>query len=193
MWSEDFDRNLKDVLALQTDIARAVAQQLQIKLVGDEEEKIEVGGTSNPEAYVAYLHGMHLHTAKEENKGDRDRAALAAFDRAIALDANYAAAYAWRSDMLVNLLAYSPDSQFLEIRDQARIAAERSIALAPTLAVAHASLGFTRAFGYRDMAGGAAEIERAQVLAPGDARAQANVAWLEMVLGHGDQAVAAAT
>ena len=192
MWSEDFDRNLKDVLALQTDIARAVAQQLQIKLVGDEEERIEVGGTSNPDAYVAYLHGMHLHTAKEENKGDRDRAALAAFDRAIALDANYAAAYAWRSDMLVNLLAYSPDSQFLEIRDQARIAAERSIALAPTLAVAHASLGFVRAFGYRDMVGGAAEIERAQVLAPGDARVQANVAWLEMVLGHGDQAVAAA-
>jgi len=192
MWSEVFDRYLKDVLELQTDIARAVAQQLQIKLLGDEAEKIEVGGTSNPEAYVAFLHGMHLHTAKEEIKGDRDRAALVAFDRAIALDANYAAAYAWRSDMLVNLLAYSPDSQFNEVRDQARVAAERAIALAPTLAVAHASLGFVRALGYRDISGGAAEIERAQVLAPGDARMQANVAWLEMVLGHSEPAVAAA-
>jgi serine/threonine-protein kinase len=193
MWSEDFDRNLKDALVLQTDIARAVAEQLQIKLLGNEAEKIEVGGTSNPEAYVAYLHGMHLHTEKEENKGHRDRAALAAFDRAIELDANYAAAYAWRSDMLSNLLPYSPDSQFNEVRDQARVAAERSIALAPTLAVAHASLGFVRALGYRDIAGGAAEIERAQVLAPGDARMQANVAWLEMILGHSGPAVAAAT
>jgi tetratricopeptide (TPR) repeat protein len=168
-----------------------VARQLQVKLLGNEAAKIEVGGTSNPEAYIAYLHGTHLE-AVAESEADY-RAALAAFDQAIALDPNYAAAYAYRAGLLVDILSSSTDSHSREsLRDQARRAAERSIALAPALADAHRALWLVRAIGYLDFAGAAPEIERARTLAPGNARVLEAFAGFEVLLGHAEAAVAAA-
>jgi hypothetical protein len=97
MWSQTYDRNLSDILKLQSDV---VAQQLEVKLVGDEANKVGIGGTKNPEAYDSFLRGEQL-LSRQEKEADKP-SELAAFDRAIALDPNYAAPYASRTLVLLN-------------------------------------------------------------------------------------------
>ena len=84
---------MTDILKVQADVATSVAQQLEVKLVGDETAKIELGGTRNPEAYDAYLRGQQLNRKVDSKEADY-RKSLAAFDYAISLDPNFAAA--WR-------------------------------------------------------------------------------------------------
>jgi len=82
IWSQTYDRNLTDILKLQADVATSVARQLEVKLVGDETAKIELGGTKNPEAYDAYLRGQQLNRKVDSKEADY-RKSLAAFDYAI--------------------------------------------------------------------------------------------------------------
>jgi TolB-like protein len=124
-WSHTYDRELKDVFAVQTDIATAVAQQLQVKLLGDEEQKVATWGTHIPDAHDAYLRGIDL--AKKSESEDTDRLAVASFDRAIALDPSYAAAYAGRSRVQID-------------PKLARSDAQQAVALAPDLGEAHLAL-----------------------------------------------------
>jgi TolB-like protein len=191
MWSQNYDRNLKDILALQTEIATAVAEQLRVRLLGDEAAKIEIGGTRNPDAYDAYLRGMQLAEAAGGDEGAH-RASLAAFDQAIALDPNYAAAYGRRAVALMDIRATSGDLTIREdFRNQARAAAERAVALAPQRADVHTALWWVRAMGYFDFRGATAEVERALLLAPGGVRAQQALAIQSSWLGHRDLAIEA--
>src|SRR5262249_50603984 len=95
LWSETYDRDLGDVLKLQTEIATAVAGALKVTLLGNEAAKIEAGGTRNPAAFDAFLRGskafLNRHGAPEE------QAAINAYSDAIRLDPNYALAFAARS------------------------------------------------------------------------------------------------
>jgi adenylate cyclase len=93
IWSQTYDRNLTDILKVQSDVATSVAQQLEVKLIGDEAAKIELGGTDNAEAYDAYLRGLQAYE-KVDGKAADFREALAEFDRAILLDPNFASGYA---------------------------------------------------------------------------------------------------
>ena len=95
LWSKTYDRDLGDVLRLQTEIATAVASALKVTLLGDVAAKVEVGGTRNPAAFDAYLRGAKAYSSRHEG---RDlHAAIAAYTEAIRLDANYALAFAARS------------------------------------------------------------------------------------------------
>ena len=89
LWSQTYDRDLKNVLALQTEIATAVTQALQATLLGDVSTAVELGGTHNPHAFDAYLKGKGI----EVNSKDANLAQIAAFDEAIRLDPLYAKAY----------------------------------------------------------------------------------------------------
>jgi adenylate cyclase len=129
MWSETYDRNLKDILAVQTEVATSVAQQLQVKLLGDEASRIEVGGTHKPEAYDAYLHGTQLMAMAAIDDVAVSRAALAAFDRAIALDPNYALAHTRRARALIHVSYGTDPSVRRGVQEQARTAAEQAVAL----------------------------------------------------------------
>jgi TolB-like protein/tetratricopeptide (TPR) repeat protein len=187
IWSQDYDRDLKNILALQTEVATTVAQQMQIKLLGDEALKIEAGGTHIPQAYDAFLRGQHLmSTADTETEV---RTALHALDEAIALDPNYAAANALRVRALSNLGDMTADPHLYNL---AREAAERSVALAPDLAEAHISLGwFVRVKQDLDFKAAAPEMERALELDPGSAYVLVYYAGFQTVLGHYDAAIAA--
>jgi TolB-like protein len=92
MWSQTYDRKLTDILKVQTDVATAVAQQLNIRLTSAETETLELGGTQNSAAYEAYLRGAQLLASWDTGEADL-RAAHVALDQAIALDPKYALAY----------------------------------------------------------------------------------------------------
>jgi TolB-like protein/Tfp pilus assembly protein PilF len=192
IWSQTYDRNLTDILKLQADVATSVAQQLEVKLVGDEAAKIELGGTKNPEAYDAYLRGMQLNRKVDSKEADY-RKALAAFDYAISLDPNFAAAYARRASTLDAVYYTTSDvSTRIGLNQQARIAAERAVALAPQLGEAHHALAITYVRGAPDLTQASREFNRSLALAPGSAWVQVNTGWFYCWLGHFDSAVAAA-
>jgi len=190
LWSETYDRPLNDIFKVQTEVATAVAQQLEIKLAGDS-TKIAVGGTRNPDAFDTYLRAQRLY---EEGPGDTAgwRAVLAVLDQAIALDPNYADAYTRRAAALLNLSQISSADALKALYEQAAVAAERAVALAPDSGDAHAALGRVRFDVYLDFAGGAAEFDRALALAPGSAYVQRNAGHYMAFLGHFEPALKAA-
>src|SRR5262249_55616598 len=91
LWSHSYDRNLGDVLKLETDIAGDVASALKVSLLGNEAAKIELGGTRNPAAFDAYLRGRKTYMSTHDNQDNKT--AVAAYTEAIGLDPNYALAY----------------------------------------------------------------------------------------------------
>jgi TolB-like protein/tetratricopeptide (TPR) repeat protein len=190
IWSHTYDRDLKDVLAVQSDIATAVAQQLQVKLLGNEAGKIEVGGTRNPQAYDAYLRATQLYSKADTE--DRYRIALAAFDQAIALDSGFAAAYEGRAFSLLGIANRTLDLRMREdLQNKAGETAGRAIALAPDSGEAHlaAAAVYQRTL---EFGRAATEFDRALALAPGSARVQSNFAAFAGLMGHFEAAQSAA-
>ena len=167
LWSQTYDRDLSDVLKLQTEIADAVANALKVTLLGDVAAKVAVGGTRNPLAFDAYLRGLRLtHMATNEREAVP---ALDAYAEAIRLDPNFALAYASRALALVDF-AYQWGSVTAHRlgAEKARVDAEQAIALAPDLGVAHAALGRYLQWAL-DYPRATEESERALALAPGNA------------------------
>jgi TolB-like protein/Tfp pilus assembly protein PilF len=192
VWSQTYDRNLTDILKLQADVASAVAQQLEVRLAGDVVAKIEAGGTRDPAAYDAYLRGLQWYENVDANLAAY-RAALAAFEEAIALDPNFAMAYTRRAAALDYIYRFADDTATRKrLNQQARAAAEKAIALAPELGEAHVALAYTYYRGTPDVAAAAREYERALALSPGSAWVQRGFGWFAAQLGHFEPAVAAA-
>ena len=193
IWSQTYDRNLTDILKVQTEVATSVAQELKLRLSEDSSVQLELGSTSNPEAYDAYLHGVQLRSqAATEQSGALARSSLAEFDRAVLLDSKYAQAYAKRADGFIQVSEWEHD-QAARHNDLANAlgSAERAIALAPDFGEAHLSLGKVR-LALLDPADAAPEFDRALVLAPGNAQVQSGFAGFAALLGHFDAAVKAA-
>jgi TolB-like protein len=194
IWSEDYDRALKNALALQTDIATTVAAQLRVRLLGDEAAAIEVGGTRNAQAYDAYLRGREeFDTTGFTDEASR-LAALALYGRAISLDPNYAAAYAQRARVLSGIARNEADrgrpDRSRAFFVQAHEAADSAVRLAPGFADGHVALGWhVLVFGYFDFQGAAREVSRAMSLSPGSAYVLRTYAALQALLGHRDVAL----
>jgi TolB-like protein/Tfp pilus assembly protein PilF len=193
MWSETYDRQANDILKIQTEVATAVAHQLEVRLT--EEDAVELqalGGTKDPKAYDAYLRGEQLRAIGDMKESDA-RGALAAFDQAIALDPHFALAYRGRSSALGDIaIFFARPNERPALRQRSREAAERAVALAPQLGETHLALGELLAFNLLDYGDAAPEFERALTLAPGNARVQLGFAGFSAQLGHFDRAVAAA-
>lgn len=173
-WAQSYDRSVKDVLAVQSEIADAVARSLVETVFGEAdsrrgiEQQRDVGGTRNVAAYEAYLRGMALYdlSAGEES----DRAALAQFDAAVAADPAYAAAHAMRSTMLAAVANAAAQADAVKgLFDAAISAAQQSIALAPDLARGHLALGFALNNGRLQTRSARGHYRRARDLAGGDA------------------------
>jgi TolB-like protein len=189
LWSETYDRPLTDIFKVQTEVATAVAQQLQIKLAGDESAKFDVGGTTNPDAFDAHLRAMRLF---DHAAGPEWRASLTELDKAIGLDPDYAAAYALRAETLI-YLSFEPNIEGAKaLRDEAVASAERAVALAPDLGDAHIALGDVRGQLQLDFVGAGAEYDRALAVAPGSAYVQFKVAEYRSFMGHSEPALVGA-
>jgi TolB-like protein/Flp pilus assembly protein TadD len=187
LWSQTYDRDLRDVLKLQTEIADAVANALKVTLLGDVAAKVEAGGTRNPLAFDAYLRGLRLtHLATNEREAVP---ALDAYAEAIRIDPNFALAYASRSLALVDF-AYQWGSVTAHRlgAERARVDAEQAIALAPDLGVAHAALGRYLEWAL-DYPRATEESERALALAPGNATVLYEYSQHAAYMGHMDAAI----
>ena len=167
LWSQTYDRDLKNVLALQTEIATAVTKALKATLLTDAAATIEIGGTQNPAAFDAYLRGKHLQRGNFDRENTLAR--IAAFSEAARLDPKFAKAYvgvAYAQNTYANNFAPGP-----EVRSwfkQARENSEKAIALAPELGEAHAAMAGIWERGYLDFARAQTEYDRALALSPND-------------------------
>ena len=190
IWSHDYDRDLDDVLVLQSDIARSVARELQAKLLGDEAPKIELGGTHNPVAFDAYLRGAKAYSTRADARDCQT--AAAAYTEAIRLDPKYALAFAARSSAhscYAEEFATGPAVR--EASDQAQADARQALALAPKLAEGHAALASFFASGAQDYAAASEEYRNAVTLAPGNAEVLRDSGRFDASIGHFDAGLAA--
>ncbi len=190
LWSKTYDRELGDVLKLQTEIATSVASALKITLLGDVATKVELGGTGNPAAFDAYLRGAKA-TNSIRDTNDLP-AAIASYTEAIRLDPHYALAFAARSIALTVLAQQSPsEAAVREAFDEAQADARHALALAPELAQAHLAQAVVSSttFDYRQAS---VEYERALALAPGNAELLRNSGVFAALMGHADAGLAAA-
>ena len=138
IWAEQYDRKISDLLATQREIATAITEKLQIKLSG-EEKGITKKYTNSSEAYQLYLKGRY-HFARR-TKDDIDKA-IESYEQAIRLDPNFALAYA-RIAEAYNQMPNYPYAAPREAFPKAKAAAERAIAIDPTVSEAHAAMGNT--------------------------------------------------
>jgi TolB-like protein len=188
LWSKTYDRDLGDVLKLQTEIATAVAGALKVTLLGDTSAKIELGGTHNPAAFDAYLRGAKAFSSIREAK--EIPTAIAAYTEAIRLDPHYALAFAARSAALSSY-AEEAASGAREGFDKAQADARRALELAPDLAQAHLALAQVAEVGTLDFTQASQAYERALALAPGDAEVLRRSGSFAVTMGNFDVGLAA--
>jgi TolB-like protein/cytochrome c-type biogenesis protein CcmH/NrfG len=167
LWAEIYDRKLSDIFAVQSDIAKTVADTLQAKLTGSEKQMIAAQPTSNTEAYELYHKGKSLW---EKRSGDNIPKAIAFYEQAIARDPNYALAYAGLSSAYI-LSPFYAGADRRDTSPKAKEAALKALRLDPNLAEAHLALGKVLFFSEIDLAGAMREYKRAIELKPNDAGA----------------------
>lgn len=189
IWSHTYDRDLKNVLALQTEIANAVTKELQSTLLVDASTAVELGGTRNPLAFDAYLKARGTNVVSKET----NLAEIAAYDEAIRLDPRYAKAYAGKALSLANFAgSYEAAATARKVAEQARAIAERAVQLAPDLADAHRALAGIYDRSLLEFKHSMTEYDRAQTLSPGDFRILGDYADFLARMGHADSAIAIA-
>jgi serine/threonine-protein kinase len=187
LWSHSYDRELKDVFAMQAEIARAVAGALQTTLLGNSLESGDKPPGGNLDAYEALLHGRSY--AARRNRDDYFRA-VASYEEAIRLDPDYAMAYArlanaqqWFADWIATGAERSKSAP------EARANAEKALALDPKSAVAMGVLGINEAWSQFDLKKGEGTLRKAVALDPNNPEALYQLADVIGCLGRLDESV----
>jgi len=165
LWAESYERDLRDVLSLQREVARAVANEIQIQLTPQEQVRLSTARTVDPEAYQLYLKGRFYWNKRTE--ADLKRG-IEYFQQAIDLDPNYALAYPGMADCY-SLLGWDLFGGLAprEALPIAKAAAVRALEKDDSLAEAHNSLAWTKLVFDWDWAGAESEFKRAVELNPG--------------------------
>ena len=197
LWSETYDRELDDIFVVQDDIAQSVVKELRTALLGERAEapaaaiaaavvhKAASGRTDNAEAFQLYLQGKFF--GERVTQSDTDKA-IALFERALALDPDFALAWAGLSRVHQTQagFGFAPIDKGYE---RGRDAAQHALRLAPDLAEGHVALGLILEVYDWNWTAADAAFRRALELAPGDANALHAAAGLERILGRFDKAV----
>jgi TolB-like protein/Tfp pilus assembly protein PilF len=180
LWSERYDRELRDVFAIQDEIARSIAERLKLTLQGDRAEQLVKVGTRNLAAYQLYLKGRALLY----RRGLAMPRAAECFDRAVTLDPDYALAWAGLADCYTTLGYYGvspPDTRM----PQSMEAARRAVAIDPSLAEAHSALAMSSLMGAWDKNEAEREFLRALELNPRYIQARAWYALFYLQFSRG--------
>ena len=187
LWSQSYEGELRDTLALQDRVARAIAEQIQINLTPREQAALKNVRVVNPDAYESYLKGRFFWNKRT---AEGLRVAVAYFNQAIEEDPNYAQAYSGLADTYALLgdwqyAVMTPTQAY----PKAKAAALKAVELDSALGEAHNSLAFVLDGFDWDMDAGGKEFRRAIELSPGYATAHHWYAWHLALLGRYDEAI----
>jgi serine/threonine protein kinase/Tfp pilus assembly protein PilF len=186
LWSDTFDRKLTDILSVESEVAKTIADQLRAKLTGHEQEVIAAKATDNPEAYDAYLRGL-AYTLKTGFTPANSLGAQKYLKQAVQLDPNFALGWA--------LLSYVDASGYLTqslqptetLREEARQAADTALRLQPKLGEAVFAKGFYHYACLRDYDTAVDYLEQAHHLLPNNSRIPQSLAYVERRRGNWDK------
>jgi len=188
LWAESYEGNLRDTLALQKEVARAIAAQIRIEVTPQEQAALKSVKATDPEAYQEYLKGRYFWNKRTADGLEK---ALEFFNQAIAKDPNYAAAFSGLADTYALL----GDWQYAvmtpkEALPRAKAAAMKALELDDSLGEAHASLAFSQDLFDWNWEAAEKEFRRAIELNPGYATAHHWYAWHLSVVGRNSEAIA---
>jgi TolB-like protein/Tfp pilus assembly protein PilF len=192
LWAETYDRDIKNIFSVESEIAQNVADALRARLLPEETARVANVPTKNPEAYDLFLKAeyfanqIYSSTAKDPAGTARNAAGL--YENAIAADPDFALAYARLSYLKARLYWYNTDPSPQAI-DAARSAADRALALQPELAEAHLCMGYVHYWGRRDYEAALAEFNKARKTLPNSANVLTATAFVHRRLGKMEQAL----
>ena len=187
LWAEDYDRDLTDVFAIQTDLAQKIAYELQAKLSPAEKAQIERRPTQNGEAYLAFVQAHDLFTRPDRLRADTEKAEQL-FEQATRLDPDFAEAFAglaWVHDWMYHTFDPTPAR-----KEKARAAAMEALRLQPNLPEAHLAMGFYYYYGERDYQNALNEFAIAKLSLPNSAEVYMAIGSIERRQGKWAQSTA---
>src|SRR5881392_1773173 len=168
IWAEDYDRDLTDVFAIQTDLARRIASALQAKLSPNEKARLDRRPTQNPDAYLLFVQA-HDYASRRDIFHATSLKAEPLFEQAVKLDPNFALAFAGLS-MVESWLYHSSDPVPAR-REKARLNADEALRLQPDLPEGHLALGFSYYYGDRNYERALAEFDISKRGLPNESQA----------------------
>ena len=186
LWADTFDRKLTDIFSVESEVAKAIADQLRAKLTGPEEQEIAAKPTDNPEAYDAYLRGL-AYTLKTADTPANAIAAQKYLKEAVRLDPKFA--LAWAQLSVVDSRNYRTQSlqPTVALREEARQAAETALTLQPNLGEAVLAKGSYYYFCLKDYDTAVRYFEQARQRLPNSSRTLESLAFLERRRGQWDR------
>jgi TolB-like protein/class 3 adenylate cyclase/Tfp pilus assembly protein PilF len=179
LWADTFDRKLTDIFSVESEVAKAIAEQLRAKLIGREEQELAVKPTENPEAYDAYLRGL-AYTLKAGNTAANALAAQKYLREAVRLDPKFA--LGWAQLSRVNARLAQTNAQ----REEARAAVETALRLQPTLGEALLAKGYYYYVCLKDYAAAVRYYEQAGEVLPNNSQIPESLAFVERRRGDWD-------
>src|SRR6184192_1557730 len=180
IWANDYDRDITDVFAIQTDLAQKITDALQAKLSSAEKSRLERKPTENGEAYLAFVQAHNLQNAVEDLGKLKQSEQL--YARAVELDPKFALAIA-RYSQLESWIVHTFE-RTTERRQKARALALRALQLQPDLQEAHLAMGFSLYYGDNDFEGALREFEIAQRGLPNEAEAYLALGAIQRRMGN---------
>jgi adenylate cyclase len=187
MWADSFERDSRDVLALQDQLASAIAKEINVQLTPTEQARLTTASTVNPAAHDAYLKGRYFFSRPND---ENLKKAIALFGEAVKLDPNFAPAYSGLSDAYLWEGANEGFLTSTEAMVKARETAVKAVQLDDKSAEAHTSLAVFKCFYEFDWAGCESEFRRAFALNPNYAFAHDQLGMALALLGRLDEAMA---
>ena len=184
LWAEEYQRYMRDVLYLQREVARDIAQQVRVTLTPNEQSRLNTAGAVDPAAYESYLRGRSYWNQRSEASLYK---AIEQFNKAIDIDPGYAPAYSGTADCYTTL-GYLSYLDPLDAFPRARDAATKAIELDPSLAEAHASLAYYNLYHAWNWAESETEFKRAIELNPNYATAHEWYSSYLLAMGRMEQA-----
>jgi TolB-like protein/predicted Zn-dependent protease len=188
LWAETYDRKLTDIFGVESDIAKGVAESLQAKLTGHEEQALAVKPTNNTEAYDAYLRGLAFDT-RSSFSADALRKAIDSYERAVELDANFALAWARLSRGDANFYFFRYDTTAAR-RDAAKTALENAQKLQPNSPETQLALGYYQYLVLRDYGLAKTTFKEVSKLLPSSSEVPRALGSIARREGHWDESIA---
>jgi serine/threonine protein kinase/tetratricopeptide (TPR) repeat protein len=186
LWAQTYDRDLADVFAIQSEIAKAIAEQLQAKLTGREEQALAIRPTNNPEAYEAYLRGL-AYTLRTDNTAANALGAQKYLKEAVRLDPKFVLAWALLSHVDAQGYLIGSLQPTLDLREQARQAAEIALTLQPSLGEAIWAKGYYHYSCLKEYDTAVTYYEKARKVLPNTSRIPESLAYVARRRGQWDR------